>query len=340
MRTAATGALRGTHRQKHIFVGQTRIASKLHYSDQTPATRALYMQQNTFWYHPDHLGSTNWVTDAEGEGYEHFTYTPYGEAWVEEHLSTEIHRMSHRFTGQELDPETGLYAFPARNYDPRTSRWLSADPALEEYLPKPGQKPGELLGEGGVFDPRNLAVYHYGGNSPLRYTDPTGGFKDGSAARELLNAAQQNPGATAAVAAAVVKLGPLALLGLAMLALQGSEVDSGEDDTPQTLYHYSPSPQWRGNIFEVDQFLTDDPTLGSDEAREKLALPNVPEGEQLYLYTLEVEPGDARGPSPVQPKRSNITGKMLDGGGTEYQANRDLLMTQTVGVPVAPPEVD
>ena len=37
---------------------------------------------------------------------------------------------------------------------------------------------------------------------------------------------------------------------------------------------------------------------------------------------------------PEQP------GKTLDGGGTEYQANRDLLMTQTVGVPVAPPEVD
>ena len=36
---------------KHIFVGQTRIAGKLHYTDQTPSTRALYMQQNTFWYH-------------------------------------------------------------------------------------------------------------------------------------------------------------------------------------------------------------------------------------------------------------------------------------------------
>ena len=109
--------------------------SKLHYSDQTPSTRALYMTQNTFWYHPDHLGSTNWVTDHQGEGYEHFTYTPYGEVWVEEHLSSRIHRMTHRFIGQELDPETGLYAFPARNYDPRTSRWLSVDPALEEYLP-------------------------------------------------------------------------------------------------------------------------------------------------------------------------------------------------------------
>ena len=36
---------------KHIFVGQTRIASKLHYTDQSPGTRALYMTQNTFWYH-------------------------------------------------------------------------------------------------------------------------------------------------------------------------------------------------------------------------------------------------------------------------------------------------
>ena len=159
---------------KHIFVGQTRIASKLHYTDQTPSTRALYMQQNTFWYHPDHLGSTNWVTDAQGEGYEHFTYTPYGEAWVEEHLSSKIHRMSHRFTGQELDPETGLYAFPARNYDPRTSRWLSADPALGNYLPSPGQSPMDLPGMGGVFTSVNLQPYHYAGNNPLKYHDPTG----------------------------------------------------------------------------------------------------------------------------------------------------------------------
>ena len=165
---------------KHIFVGQTRIASKLHYSDQTPSTRALYMQQNTFYYHPDHLGSTNWVTDHQGEGYEHFTYTPYGEAWVEEHLLSKIHRMNHRFTGQELDPETGLYAFPARNYDPRTSRWLSADPALEEYLPvapiseQAREHNQNLPGMGGVFTPVNLQIYHYGANNPLKYVDPDG----------------------------------------------------------------------------------------------------------------------------------------------------------------------
>ena len=87
--------------------------------------------------------------------------------------------MSHRFTGQELDPETGLYAFPARNYDPRTSRWLSADPALEEYLPiaptsDEAREHNQNLPGGGVFDVLNLAVYHYTSNNPLKYIDPTG----------------------------------------------------------------------------------------------------------------------------------------------------------------------
>ena len=161
---------------KHIFVGQSRIASKLHYTDQAGATRSLFMQQNTYWYHADHLGSTNWVTDYQGEGYEHFAYTPYGESWVSENLDNDLFSMTHRFTGQELDPETGLYAFPARNYDPRTSRWLSVDPALQEYLPNPGQGPEDLVGMGGVFNYANLAVYHYGGNNPLKYVDPTGEF--------------------------------------------------------------------------------------------------------------------------------------------------------------------
>ena len=165
---------------KHIFVGQSRIASKLHYTDQTGATRALFMQQNTYWYHADHLGSTNWVTDYQGEGYEHFAYTPYGESWVSENLNNDLFSMTHRFTGQELDPETGLYAFPARNYDPRTSRWLSVDPALAEYLPvastsdQAREYNANLPGLGGVFNYFNLAVYHYGGNNPLVYVDPDG----------------------------------------------------------------------------------------------------------------------------------------------------------------------
>jgi hypothetical protein len=44
------------------------------------------------------------------------------ESWVEEHLLTELDETSHRFTVQVLAAEAGLYAFPARYYDPQTSR--------------------------------------------------------------------------------------------------------------------------------------------------------------------------------------------------------------------------
>jgi YD repeat protein len=38
----------------------------------------------------------------------------------------------------ELDEETGLYYYGARYLDPRYSRWLSGDPALNDYIPKAG----------------------------------------------------------------------------------------------------------------------------------------------------------------------------------------------------------
>jgi RHS repeat-associated protein len=37
-----------------------------------------------------------------------------------------------KFTGKELDEETGLYYFGARFYNPVTSLWLSVDPLAEQ----------------------------------------------------------------------------------------------------------------------------------------------------------------------------------------------------------------
>jgi len=122
-------------------------------------------------------------------GYEHFAYTPYGESWVAEDLNQQTTTMTHRFTGQELDQETGLYAFPARYYDPQTSRWMGADPAMGEYLPvaptsEDARKHNQQLpGMGGVFNYVNLQPYHYGANNPLAYSDPTG--RNNELAQEL-----------------------------------------------------------------------------------------------------------------------------------------------------------
>jgi RHS repeat-associated protein len=83
-------------------------------------------------------------------------------------------------TGKELDEETGLYYYGARYLDPRTSRWLSADPAMGEYIPvapvndEARRRNGNLPGMGGIFNYVNLHVYHYAGNNPVKYLDPDG----------------------------------------------------------------------------------------------------------------------------------------------------------------------
>ena len=59
-------------------------------------------------------------------------------------------------------------------------RWLSGDPALNDYIPKApindeAKKDNENLpGMGGVYNTVNLHVYHYAGNNPVKYTDPDG----------------------------------------------------------------------------------------------------------------------------------------------------------------------
>src|SRR4030042_1098918 len=80
----------------------------------------------------------------------------------------------YKFTSKEQDPETGLYYFGARYYEPRLSRWISTDPAVEKYLPKTGKGKDDLPGLGGVFNPVNMNVYNYAGNNPVIMLDPDG----------------------------------------------------------------------------------------------------------------------------------------------------------------------
>jgi len=80
-----------------------------------------------------------------------------------------------RFTGKEIDQETGLYYYGARYLDPKTSRWLSGDPAVGEYIPTPGKEDNNLP-NGGVYNHVNLHTYHYSNNNPVKYKDPDGRF--------------------------------------------------------------------------------------------------------------------------------------------------------------------
>ncbi|WP_038109203.1 RHS repeat domain-containing protein, partial [Treponema pedis] len=81
--------------------------------------------------------------------FEHIKYIPYGELWTYksktamlflttynnflakqsegliEETASGIDKLPFRFTGKELDEETGLYYYDARYLDPKYSRWLS-----------------------------------------------------------------------------------------------------------------------------------------------------------------------------------------------------------------------
>ena len=41
-----------------------------------------------YWYHPDHLGSSSYITNLNGEISQHMEYLPFGETLVEEHLNS------------------------------------------------------------------------------------------------------------------------------------------------------------------------------------------------------------------------------------------------------------
>ena len=84
-----------------------------------------------FYYHPDHLGSSSYITNLDGEVVQHIEYVPFGEVFIEERNN--IWNTPYLFNAKEFDEETGLYYYGARYYDPRLSLWLSIDPKEEKY---------------------------------------------------------------------------------------------------------------------------------------------------------------------------------------------------------------
>ena len=105
-----------------------------------------------FYYHPDHLGSSSYITNLDGEVAQHIEYVPFGEVFIEERNNT--WNTPYLFNAKEFDEETGMYYYGARYYEPKLSLWLSVDP-LEEKYP-------------------SLSTYCYAYNNPIQYIDVKG----------------------------------------------------------------------------------------------------------------------------------------------------------------------
>jgi len=125
---------------------------------------AMQPVETVYFYIPDHLGSASIVTDASGAVTEESVFYPYGK----DRKRSGPYQSEYRFTGKELDDETGLHYFGARYYDSVTGRFVSVDPLYVENATSE-EVIKELL----------LNLYTYANNKPIHYVDYYGlGVKD------------------------------------------------------------------------------------------------------------------------------------------------------------------
>ncbi len=106
----------------------------------------------SYYYHPDALGSTRELTDANGDVVATYNYDAFGNTIA----STGTIENPFRFTGNVgyyWDEDLQTYHIRARNYQPTTGRWTSQDPLL-------------------FVDGVNL--YEFVRNCPLMFVDPSG----------------------------------------------------------------------------------------------------------------------------------------------------------------------
>ena len=109
-------------------------------------------EEECYWYHPDHLGSSSWITYTDSSAVQHLHYLPWGEDFVNQRITDFSARFT--FSAKERDPETGLSYFGSRYYSSDLSIWLSVDPMSAKYA--------------------SLSPYVYCADNPVRLVDPDG----------------------------------------------------------------------------------------------------------------------------------------------------------------------
>jgi RHS repeat-associated protein len=105
-------------------------------------------------YHHDHLQSMMALSAHEGTILEYAGYDPFGNvAYYSSAPQKPLDNPYLKYTGREYDPNTGLYYYRARYYDPTIGRFISEDPL-------------------GFVEGVNF--YAYVNNNPINLNDPTG----------------------------------------------------------------------------------------------------------------------------------------------------------------------
>jgi len=112
--------------------------------------RGVSTTPTTSYYGYDAHGNITFLTDALGEVTDSYDY----DAWGVLVASTGSTPNTHRYVGEELDPDFGLINLRARQYDPSNGRFRTIDPLTD------------------VLDSRNR--YLYANGDPVNRLDPLG----------------------------------------------------------------------------------------------------------------------------------------------------------------------
>ena len=130
---------------------------------------------DTYYLHKDHIGSIDTVTNSEGLVVNKLYFDAWGNEksipasywdFSESLLATSVKNFNDisliGFTGHEHIDHANLIHMNGRVYDPEISRFLQADPFIQE-----------------IRNSQSYNRYSYVWNNPLSYTDPTGYFTKG-----------------------------------------------------------------------------------------------------------------------------------------------------------------
>ena len=112
-------------------------------------------QGQTLHVYEDGQGSARLITDEGGQIIETLDFDAFGNEPNPDPASP----TRHRYTGESYDSATGLYHLRARDYDPKTGRFISMD-----------EHPGSQS------IPLTLNKYLYGNADPVNHIDPSGNF--------------------------------------------------------------------------------------------------------------------------------------------------------------------
>jgi RHS repeat-associated protein len=152
---------------EYVFNGDALFAT----IDRQLASGVATGTAKTRYIHPDHLGSTNVVTDENGNLVQTLDYYPYGATRISNSTSTNERR---KFIGQFGD-DSGLDYFNARYMDPSRGQFTTEEPIFlnigdANQVKQLSQQDQQTY----LADPQQLNSYSYGRDNPITRKDPNG----------------------------------------------------------------------------------------------------------------------------------------------------------------------